>query len=109
MKQLLANYKGKIFLIEDGAPYHHSQIVAEFKKVNEDRLTSTPLPAYSPDFNPIEKLWKNTKRDATHLKYFKTFEELHDSVVKAFKSYMEDASKVVCVMQKLRKEFSIGT
>ena len=109
LKQLLAQYKGKIFLIEDGAPYHHSKIVAEFKKANENRLTITPLPAYSPDFNPIEKLWKNTKRDATHLKYFQTFEELHESVVKAFESYMQDASKVICVMQKLRKEFSIGT
>jgi len=109
LKHLLTHYTGKIFLIEDGAPYHHSKIVTEFKTENKDRLTITPLPAYSPDFNPIEKLWKNTKRAATHLKYFKTFEELHGSVVKTFKSYMQDASKVICVMQKLRKDFSIGT
>jgi len=109
LKHLLKNYPGKICLIEDGAPYHHSKLVTEFKVANKDRLTITALPAYSPDFNPIEKLWKNTKRDATHLKYFKTFEELHDSVVKAFKSYMKDASKVICVMQKMRDEFSIGT
>lgn len=59
------------------------------------------------DLGPIEKLWKNTKRDATHLKYFKTFEDLHDSVVKTFKSYMLDASKVICVMQKMREDFAI--
>ena len=68
----------------------------------------TPLPAYSPDYNPIEKLWKNTKRDATHLKYFKTFEDLHGSVVKAFKSYMQDESKIICVMQKIREDFAIA-
>jgi transposase len=107
LKQLLANYGGKIFLIEDGAPYHHSKIVTEFKKAHADRLAIAPLPAYSPDYNPIEKLWKNTKRAATHLKYFKTFEDLHDSVVKAFKSYMQDASKVICVMQKMREDFAI--
>jgi transposase len=107
LKQLLAHYGGKIFLIEDGAPYHHSKIVTEFKKAHADRLAITPLPAYSPDYNPIEKLWKNTKRAATHLKYFKTFEDLHDSVVKAFKSYMQDASKVICVMQKMREDFAI--
>jgi transposase len=67
----------------------------------------TPLPAYSPDYHPIEKLWKNTKCDATHLKYFKTFEDLHDSVVKTFKSYMQDASKIICVMQKMREDFSM--
>jgi transposase len=108
LKQLLAHYDGKIFLVEDGAPYHHSKIVAEFKKANADRLTITPLPAYSPDYNPIEKLWKNTKRDATHLKYFKTFEDLHDSVVKTFKSYMQDARKIICVMTKMREDFAIA-
>lgn len=67
-----------------------------------------PLPAFSPDYNPIEKLWKNTKRDATHLKYFKTFEELRESVVKAFNQYLEDATKVICVMKKLRTEAGIA-
>ncbi|MFZ4703404.1 MAG: IS630 family transposase [Candidatus Methylumidiphilus sp.] len=108
LKHLLESYDGKIFLIEDGAPYHHSKIVAEFKLANKERLTVTPLPAYSPEFNPIEKLWKNTKREATHLKYFKTFEELHNSVVKTFKSYMQDASKVICVMEKMRKTFGMA-
>jgi transposase len=107
LEQLLAHYDGKIFLVEDGAPYHHSKIVNEFKSLHSDRLTITPLPAYSPDYNPIEKLWKNTKRDATHLKYFKTFEDLLDSVVKTFKSYMQDASKIICVMQKMREDFAI--
>lgn len=107
LEQLLAHYNGKIFLVEDGAPYHHSKIVTEFKALHADRLTITPLPAYSPDYNPIEKLWKNTKRDATHLKYFKTFEDLHNSVVKTFKSYMQEASKVICVMQKMREDFAI--
>lgn len=108
LKQLLAYYPGKIFLVEDGAPYHHSKIVTEFKKVHADRLTITPLPAYSPDYNPIEKLWKNTKKAATHLQYFKTFEELHESVVKTFKSYLQDASKVTCVMQKMREDFAMA-
>ena len=30
------------------------------------------------------------------------------SVVKAFKSYMQDASKVICVMQKMREDFVIA-
>ena len=100
LKHLLANYSGKIFLIEDGAPYHHSKVVTEFKVANKDRLMISTLPAYSPDFNPIEKLWKNTKCDATHLKYFKTFEELHDSVVKAFKSISLHTSPY-CVMLRI--------
>jgi len=105
---LLAHYPSKIILIEDGAPYHKSKVVKEFKSANADRLTIESLPAFSPDYNPIEKLWKNTKRDATHMKYFKTFEDLNQSVVKTFESYMKDASKVICVMKQLREDFAIA-
>ena len=108
LKQLLAYYDGKIILIEDGAPYHGSKVVNEFKLAHTDRLTIERLPAFSPDYNPIEKLWKNTKRDSTHMKYFKTFEDLHDSVVKTFQTYLQDASKVTCVMKKMREDFSIA-
>ena len=67
---------GKIILIEDGAPYHGSNVVKDFKSANVTHLTIERLPAFSPDYNPIEKLWKNTKCDSTHMKYFKTFEDL---------------------------------
>ena len=107
LKQLLAYYKGKIILIEDGAPYHGSNVVNEFKSANVDRLTIERLPAFSPDYNPIEKLWKNTKRDSTHMKYFKSFEDLHDSVITTFKTYLQDASQVLCVMKKMREDFAI--
>ena len=107
LKQLLAYYKGKIILIEDGAPYHGSNVVKDFKSENVTRLTIERLPAFSPDYNPIEKLWKNTKRDSTHMKYFKTFEDLYDSVITTFKTYLQDASKVLCVMKKMREDFAI--
>ena len=108
LKQLLDYYQGKVILIEEGAPYHGSNVVKEFKSANVDRLTIERLPAFSPDYNPIEKLWKNTKKDSTHLKYFKTFEDLYTSVIKTFKTYMQDASKTLCVMKKLHEDFAIA-
>jgi hypothetical protein len=68
------------------------------------RLFSFRLPAFSPDLNPIEKLWRNTKKEATHLKYFKCFEDIRSAVTKVFEGYMSDAAKVVRVMAKLREE-----
>ena len=103
LQQLLDAYANRpIILVEDSAPYHRSREVKEFKEQQKNRLFIEPLPIFSPDFNPIERLWRNTKSDATHLKYFKTFDELRAAVVQTFKTYMEDASKVVCVMEKLR-------
>jgi len=103
LKQVMAHFKGNIILIEDGAPYHNAGLVQAFVESTDSRLTIERLPTFSPDFNPIEKLWKNTKRDATHLKYFETFEALRESVCNAFKKYLQDASLVICVMKKLRK------
>jgi len=37
-------------------------------------LTVFQLPSYSPDYNPIEFLWKNVKRQSTHNQYFPEFE-----------------------------------
>jgi len=82
LKQVLSGYSCPVILIEDGAPYHKGKVVKEFKKEmeNQNHLFVYGLPSYSPDKNPIEKLWKNTKRDATHLKYFPTFEHLRAAV-----------------------------
>lgn len=110
LQQVIAKYSCPVFLIEDGAPYHKGKIVNEFKEKmeKEGRLFAYRLPSYSPDKNPIEKLWKNTKKDATHCKYFPTFEALRSAVIKAFKNYMEDAINVVCVMKKLRESAGIA-
>jgi len=104
LNSLLEQYSQPIILIQDGAPYHRSRLVKEFaeRMQAQGRMWIYELPSYSPDFNPIEKLWKNTKRDSTHCKYFPTFDDLRQSVQKTFKKYFEDASKVICVMNKLR-------
>ncbi len=105
LQQLLAEYKEQpIILVEDGAPYHRAVLVREFVAKHAKRLSITRLPTFSPDFNPIEKLWKNTKRDATHLKYFKTFEQLRESVCQTFKGYLKEAARVISVMKSLRKK-----
>ena len=104
LRHLLDSSSAPIILIEDGAPYHRSSQVKEFQQDMKARgvLFTCRLPSFSPDFNPIEKLWRNTKKDATHLKYFKTFDELRKSVLGAFGKYMSDVTKVIRVMKKLR-------
>src|SRR5439155_13273721 len=55
-----------LFLIHDGARYHTSASTQAFLVAHRDRITEHPLPSYSPDDNPIEYLWRNTKKRATH-------------------------------------------
>jgi transposase len=72
-----------LFLIHDGARYHTSASTRAFLAAYSHRITVAPLPSYSPDYNPIEYLWKQTKQRATHNKYFKEFVTLTVSVEKA--------------------------
>ena len=72
-----------LFLIHDGARYHTRAATQAFLAAHRNRITVEPLPSYSPDYNPIEYLWKKTKQRATHNKYFKEFAELTVSVYKA--------------------------
>lgn len=57
-------------VIQDGAQYHTSKAMQAFCETHANRLTIEQLPAYSPDFNPSEHLWKKVKKEATHLKHF---------------------------------------
>jgi len=72
-----------LFLIHDGARDHTSAAPQAFLAAHRDRITVEPLPSYSPDYNPIEYLWKKTKKRATHNQYCKEFAALTVSVDKA--------------------------
>ena len=83
LQMIMAQTTEHLFLIHDGARYHTSASTTAFLAAHKARLTAYPLPSYSPDYNPIEYLWKKTKQRATHNKYFKEFAELTVSVEKA--------------------------
>ena len=80
---ILAHTTEHLFLIHDGARYHTSKATQQFLETHRERITAHPLPSYSPDYNPIEYLWKKTKKRATHNQYFKEFAALTVSVDKA--------------------------
>ncbi len=70
---VLTVVEGHLILIQDNASYHTSGLMQEFYAAHADRLTVYQLPSYSPDLNPIEAFWKETKKRATHLRWFPTF------------------------------------
>jgi len=83
LHMILAQTPQHLFLIHDGARYHTSKAIQQFFAAHADRLTVHPLPSYSPDYNPIEYLWKKTKQRATPNQYFKELGALTVSVDKA--------------------------
>lgn len=76
IEDVLARTTQPLIIVQDGAKYHTSKAMQEFWAAHVDRITVYQLPRYSPDFNPIEHLWRNVKKQATHLRYFATYEAL---------------------------------
>jgi transposase len=68
--------KKKILLVLDNARYHHALLLQPWLESMSDILELFFLPAYSPDLNPIEMLWKKTRRAVTHNRYFENIEKL---------------------------------
>ncbi len=64
----------------DNAPYHHAVALASFLQAHREVLTLAFLPPYSPTLNPIERVWKLTRRLCTHNRYFPELEELGEAV-----------------------------
>lgn len=100
---VLEKNKQHIILIQDGARYHTSKESSKFFMDNHDRLTVFQLPSYSPDYNPIEKLWKKIKQSHIHLHYFPTFEELKNKVQQAMIKYENLQEEVLALFGFYRK------
>jgi transposase len=95
IKEVLSKTRKHVILIQDGAKYHTSAMTKQFFVARQDRLTVYTLPAYSPDYNPIEKLWKKVKKEGTHLKYFPTFQDLCGKVDEALVFFENTAEQVL--------------
>ncbi len=94
LTQVLEHTAAPLLLIQDGARYHTSKATQQFFAAHTDRLTVFQLPSYSPDYNPIEFLWRNVKQDATHLKYFPTFESLMTAVEATLTDFQAQPAQV---------------
>ena len=62
-KKLLHDTTGPVYLIVDGHPTHRSKLVKQFVASTDGQLKLFVLPAYSPQLNPDEWVWKNVKHD----------------------------------------------
>jgi len=85
-KLLVKQPKGKIYLILDNAPYHHSKKVKFWLKSHTRRIKLVFLPSYSPNLNIIERLWRFFHQKITWNHYFETFEEFKRETLRFFKN-----------------------
>ena len=77
IKQRYSTQKA-IHLVLDGAGYHRSHVVIQ--KAKDLGITLHYLPPYSPNLNPIERLWKVMNEHARNNRYFATAKAFRESI-----------------------------
>lgn len=74
----------RIIVITDNAKYHHAILHKEWREEHNGSFTLDYLPPYSPDLNPIERVWKLSRRLCLHNRYFPTLDAVTISVEDRF-------------------------
>lgn len=100
LRQVVNHYKGReVFMVIDGATYHKGPAVNKFLSIHKNlRLLRQPVKA--PHLNPIEKVWKELKKDRTHNVYFKDKGALKSAVRKGLHSLQQSGERVKSLMSK---------
>jgi transposase len=83
MMQLKLQYVDlPIVLVMDNAKYQHCQLVLD--KAKSLNIKILFLPAYSPNLNIIERLWKFTKKKILYAKYYDSPAKFHQAITDFF-------------------------
>jgi transposase len=76
-------------VIMDGAGWHTDDIAAEL-----DNVSIIKLPPYSPELNSIEQVWSWMRQHCLANRVFTNYEDIVDSVCKAWNTFTESAERV---------------
>lgn len=65
----------KIVMVVDNVKYHHAKRLKPILHKYKDRIELVYLPAYSPDLNPIERVWWYMRKKISHNRYLETMSD----------------------------------
>lgn len=79
----------RVIVITDNARYHHAKLHQEWREQQAPGFILDYLPPYSPELNPIERVWKRTRRNCVHNVYFSKLQDLVEKVDEQFLKWSE--------------------
>ena len=74
----------RVVVITDNAKYHHARLHRQWREEHAAEFVLDYLPPYSPELNPIERVWKLTRRLCLHNRYFPLLQEVTTRVETEF-------------------------
>ena len=95
LKKRTRRKKKKVLLVLDNARYHKAHELKAYLEEVKDRLELLFLPPYSPDLNPIEMVWRETRREVTNNRYFTSLSEQKQKLLNYWSSYEKGSEKLI--------------
>jgi transposase len=104
LQQLVRRHRGrKVFLIIDNGPCHQlTPEGAHWLHQNRHRIELHRLPPYSPEFMPMEGVWKATRRHTTHNAFFLTPDQRDIALRKTFQRFQRAPSLIEAHVERFR-------
>ncbi|MCK8496073.1 IS630 family transposase [Spirosoma sp. RP8] len=100
LRQLCSRYRKRdLLVIWDGAAIHRSESVKELLRKRPGRIHLEPLPAYSPELNPVELVWSHLKRSLKN-QVFANLEELTIAILEQVKRLEENPELIRAFFNK---------
>ena len=90
----------RVMVITDNARYHHARLHKAWREAQTPGFALDFLPPYSPELNPIERVWKLTRRLCLHNRYFARLEEVIAAVETEFGAWAKsnEVLRRLCVI-----------
>ena len=90
----------KIIIILDNVRYHHAKLLKRFLELHP-KLELIYLPPYSPDLNPIERVWWFMRKKITHNRYICSLKERKIKFWQMFSHFLKPNQELVqvCVIK----------
>jgi hypothetical protein len=70
LERLASRKNRQVVVISDNARYHHANLHEAWRQRVAGHFRLHFLPPYSPELNPIERVWKLIRRRCLHNQYF---------------------------------------
>lgn len=111
MESFLIPVGKHVYMILDNAPWHkkakrliRDETNTEYMDIRE-QITFLDIPPYSPDLNPIEQLWRHTRREITHNRYFPSIDLLEKTLDEWFGKFKSASEKIasLCTFNFFKK------
>jgi transposase len=94
MSRYLGNRKALIVM--DCAGWHKSKTL-----LVPSNIKIIYLPPYSPELNPVERLWLHIKRNTIRNKIYETLESLEDAIISFIKALQPQTIAHICSINYL--------